>query len=32
MIDFKDAVDEAAQEMPVMADKHNRAGKYGGRG
>ena len=27
MIDFEDAVDEAAQEVAVMADEHNRAGK-----
>jgi hypothetical protein len=25
MINFKDAIDEAAQEVAVMADKHNHA-------
>jgi hypothetical protein len=27
MIDFENAVDETAQEVAVMADKHNRTGK-----
>ncbi|MDD5343375.1 MAG: hypothetical protein PHW12_03025 [Smithella sp.] len=27
MINFEDAVDETAQEVAVMADEHNRAGK-----
>ena len=27
MINFKDTVDKAAQEVAVMADEHNRAGK-----
>jgi hypothetical protein len=31
MINFEDAIDETAQEVAVMADEHNRTGKYGGR-
>ena len=27
MINFEDAIDETAQEVAVMADEHNRAGK-----
>ena len=32
MINFEDAVDETAQEVAVMADEHNRAGKILQRG
>ena len=32
MINFEDAVDETSQEVAVMADEHNRAGKILQRG
>jgi hypothetical protein len=32
MINFKDAIDETAQEVAVMADEHNRTGKVLQRG